>query len=59
VTSESFRLCPFLVWAVNLPARSLLSLLSLLLPPLLLSLESLLLSRGANGWGGLAVESLL
>jgi hypothetical protein len=61
VTSESFRLCPARggCWAVNLPARSLLSLLSLLLPPpLLLSLESLLLSRGSRG-GGPAFEPLL
>jgi hypothetical protein len=61
VTSESFRLCPALgPWAWNLPARSLLSLLSLLLPPpLLLSLESLLLSRGFLAGCGLAFESLL
>ena len=54
MTSESLRLCPARGggWAVNLPARSLLSLLSLLLPPpLLLSLESLLLSRGSLAGG--------
>lgn len=61
MTSESFRLCPARggCWVVNLPARSLLSLLSLLLPPpLLLSLESLLLSRASLG-GGPAFELLL
>jgi hypothetical protein len=64
VTSESFRLCPPPAlgpcW-VNLPLRSLLSLLSLLLPPpLLLSLESLLLSRGSLGaCCGLIFESRL
>ena len=58
MASESLRVWPFLPGAVYLPLRSLLSLLSLLLPPVLLSLESLLLSRGFLV-GGLAVESLL